>query len=54
VTSEQDLRVLLAAHTNSPSFVPLAIFERSVRELLPDGRMPSYKIERARRIDAVD
>jgi excisionase family DNA binding protein len=32
----------------------LVISERSVREMLRDGRMPSYKIEGAGRIDAGD
>ncbi len=43
-----------------PFFTPrslaayLAISGRSMREMLREGRMPSYKIEGARRIDATD
>lgn len=32
----------------------LAISERTARQMLIDGRLPSYKIEGTRRIDAAD
>jgi len=50
----------VTAPPRRPFFTPrslaayLAISERSVREMLRDGRMPSYQIEGARRIDAAD
>ena len=43
-----------------PFFTPrtlaeyLAISERTARQMLADGRMPSYKIEGTRRVDPAD
>jgi excisionase family DNA binding protein len=49
--AEQDRRAFFTPRTLAAY---LAVSERTVRQMVADGRIPSYRIEGARRISAED